>query len=256
MKYPSAKKSFGQHFLKDRNVLDKIREIIAKLDVPSILEIGPGTGALTEQLLVFGKELKCIEADRDMQEYLLRTGILKPEQLICGDVLDIPLKEVFSERQFILCGNFPYNISSQILIHTLFNSAFIPHMIGMFQKEVALRVIAKPGTKEFGSLSVLAQLLYDPVKCFDIAPGAFQPPPKVTSSVIHLTRKQELMNPDLFRKIQKLVRHAFQYRRKTLRNNLKSYVTQQQMLEADFFNCRAETLSPAEFIKLYEKLNG
>lgn len=255
MKYPEAKKSFGQHFLKDQHVLDKMVAILKDLDTPNLIEIGPGTGSLTKRLLVLGKNLRCIEADRDMQEYLLTHQILNGGQLIKGDVLDIHLKEVFPDQDFILCGNFPYNISSQILIQTLINADRIPNMIGMFQKEVAMRIIAKPGTKDYGTLSVLNQLLYDPVKCFDIPPGAFQPPPKVMSSVIHLRRKEPLMDLQLFRNIQKLVRNAFQFRRKTLRNNLKSYVQKQDWLEGPYFDQRAEVLIPEDFIKLYALLN-
>lgn len=256
MRYPDAKKSFGQHFLKDQNVLDKMVSILKEWDTPHLIEIGPGTGALTKRLLVLGKHLRCIEADRDMQEYLLVHQILTNEQLVKADVLDLNLKEIFPDQDFILCGNFPYNISSQILIQTLLNADRIPHMIGMFQKEVAMRIIAQPGTKDYGTISVLNQLLYDPVKCFDIPPGAFQPPPKVMSSVVHLKRKQPMMDLQLFRNIQKLVRNAFQYRRKTLRNNLKSYVQNIELLEGKYFDKRAEVLAPGEFIDLYNTLKN
>ncbi|MBK9109598.1 MAG: ribosomal RNA small subunit methyltransferase A [Saprospiraceae bacterium] len=256
MRYPDAKKSFGQHFLKDQNVLEKMVEILKVWDTPNLIEIGPGTGALTKRLLVLGKNLRCIEADRDMQAYLMTHHILNEEQLVKADVLDINLKELFPDQDFILCGNFPYNISSQILIQTLFNADRIPHMIGMFQKEVAMRIIAKPGTKDYSSISVLNQLLYDPVKCFDIPPGAFQPPPKVMSSVVHLRRKEPLMDLQLFKNIQKLIRHAFQFRRKTLRNNLKSYVQNINLLEGKYFDQRAEALLPEEFIKLYTQLKS
>lgn len=256
MRYPDAKKSFGQHFLKDQNVLSKMIGILETCDTPNLIEIGPGTGALTKRLLVLGKNIRCIEADRDMQDYLLNNHILTSDQLIKADVLDINLKELFPKQDFILCGNFPYNISSQILIQTLLNADHIPHMIGMFQKEVAMRIIAKPGTKDYSSISVLNQLLYDPVKSFDIPPGAFQPPPKVMSSVVHLRRREPLMDLQLFRNIQKLVKNAFQYRRKTLRNNLKSYVPNPESLGGKYFDQRAEALLPEEFINLYNILKG
>lgn len=254
MRSTLAKKSFGQHFLKDQHVLDKTCMIIAGLETPNLLEIGPGQGALTEHLLVLQKKLLCIEADRDMQDHLIHKNILKPDQLIRQDVLKVNFNSLFEEEEFIVCGNFPYNISSQILIQTLQSASKIPYLVGMFQKEVALRITAKPGTKEYGTLSVLAQLLYDAERCFDIAPGAFSPPPKVTSSVVLLKRKTHLLPNAKFRGIQKLVRHSFQFRRKTLRNNLKSYVSKPDTLTDSFFEQRAEVLSPQDYIMLYDRL--
>ena len=254
MKTPFAKKSFGQHFLKDQHVLERIAKIVENLDPANLVEVGPGMGALTKHLLVLNKKLLCIEADYDMQQYLLKEGILDANQLIAQDVLKVHLDQLFHGEPLILCGNFPYNISSQILIQTLLSADCIPYMVGMFQKEVAQRITASASTSEYGTISVLTQLLYDPDRCFDIAPGAFVPPPKVTSSVILLRRKKEWITNPMFRGIQKLVRHAFQYRRKTLRNNLRTYLKKHEVLADPYFDLRAEALTPDDFKNLYLRL--
>lgn len=249
-----AKKSYGQHFLHQKAILQKIADLILQHDPENLLEIGPGKGALTKYLLKGNRNFKSIEADHDMQDYLIHYNILTESQLIRADVLKVNFNECFQSRPFLLCGNFPYNISSQILIKTLENANLIPVMIGMFQKEVVLRIVSDPGSKEYGTLSVMTQLMYDCKKSFDISPSAFTPPPKVMSSVLELKRKEQFLSAEHFKRIQKLVRTSFQFRRKTLRNNLKSFVQHQSFLEDPFFNRRPEELSPLEYLKLLERI--
>ncbi len=251
-----AKKSYGQHFLHQKAILQKIAEVILKHDYPNLLEIGPGKGALTGYLLKAGRNFKAIEVEHDMQDYLMHHNILSEEQLICADVLKVNFSTCYQGEPFLLCGNFPYNISSQILIKTLQNAILIPVMIGMFQKEVVMRIISAPGSKEYGTLSVMTQLMYDCKKSFDINPSAFIPPPKVMSSVLELKRKNNCLSIEHFTRIQKLVRTSFQYRRKTLRNNLKSFVEDQQFLSDSFFDRRPEELSPREYLELLERIEN
>ena len=250
-----AKKSFGQHFLHNKHVLEKIAALISATPGDFLLEIGPGKGALTKYLKDLKPNFIAVEADRDMQDYLLQHSILTSEQLIKQDILKLDFNEVFDAHPFVLCGNFPYNISSQIIIKTLENADRIPCMIGMFQKEMAMRIISPPGSKEYGGLSVITQLLYHPKKCFDISPSSFTPPPKVISSVLQLTRRQDAISSTIYHSVQKLVRQSFQYRRKTLRNNLKSYIQNQELLQDSFFDRRPEELAPEEYIRLLKNLN-
>ena len=250
-----AKKSFGQHFLHNKHVLEKIAALIAATPGDFLLEIGPGKGALTQYLKDLKPNFIAVEADRDMQDYLLQHSILTSEQLIKQDILKLDFNEVFESHPFVLCGNFPYNISSQIIIKTLENADRIPCMIGMFQKEMDMRIISPPGSKEYGGLSVITQLLYHPKKCFDISPSSFTPPPKVISSVLQLTRRQDAISSTIYHSVQKLVRQSFQYRRKTLRNNLKSYIQNQELLQDSFFDRRPEELAPEEYIRLLKNLN-
>lgn len=249
-----AKKSFGQHFLHNKHVLEKIAALVQAQAGDYLIEIGPGKGALTQYLKNLKPNFIAVEADRDMQDYLLEHSILSSEQLIKQDILKLDFNEVFEAHSFVLCGNFPYNISSQIIIKTLENANRIPCMIGMFQKEMAMRIISPPGSKEYGGLSVITQLLYHTKKCFDISPSSFTPPPKVISSVLQLTRRSDAISNITYHAVQKLVRQSFQFRRKTLRNNLKSYVQNQDMLQDPFFDRRPEELAPEEYIQLLKTL--
>ncbi|HEX5625666.1 MAG TPA: 16S rRNA (adenine(1518)-N(6)/adenine(1519)-N(6))-dimethyltransferase RsmA [Saprospiraceae bacterium] len=249
-----AKKSYGQHFLTQTAILKKIWELVAAHQPVNLLEIGPGRGALTEGIKPLCRNFKAIEADRDMQSYLLEHQLLEESQLIRGDVLKVNFDTLFPGEDFLLCGNFPYNISSQILIKTLQNTGRIPVMIGMFQKEVVVRILSGPGNKEFGTLSVLTQLMYEGRKCFDIQPSAFNPPPKVISSVLELKRRPDHLSVEAFGRMQKLVRNAFQFRRKTLRNNLKGIVQDLSVLNDPYFDKRPEQLSPQEFQELSLRL--
>lgn len=250
-----AKKSYGQHFLNQPAILKKIADLVLKYEISNILEIGPGKGALTEYLLKANRNFRAVELEHDMQDYLIHHNIISEDQLIRGDVLKTDFLSCFKGESFLLCGNFPYNISSQILIKTLLNADLIPCMIGMFQKEVVQRIISSHGTKEYGTLSVMTQLMYDGKKSFDIHPGAFTPAPKVMSSVLLLNRKVDFLTQEHFKRIQKLVRTSFQFRRKTLRNNLKSFVENQDLLSDPYFDQRPEDLSPIDFLNLLERID-
>ncbi len=249
-----AKKSFGQHFLHNNGILEKICRLVEAQGIQNILEIGPGKAALTQHLLKLDRRLLAIEADQDMQNFLLQHHILTADQLICGDVLKQDFTKIFGGEAFLLCGNFPYNISSQIVFQTLQHTDRIPAMIGMFQKEVAMRIVSNCGTKDYGILSVLTQLMYNTKKCFDVPPEAFTPAPKVMSSVVELKRREDFLDVRTFDRVRKLVKNAFQYRRKTLRNNLKNVVQDPLILSDPYFDQRAEQLSPSQFLELSRRL--
>jgi 16S rRNA (adenine1518-N6/adenine1519-N6)-dimethyltransferase len=257
-----AKKSYGQHFLKEESIAKRIAESLQLLDSYSdIIEVGPGMGMLTKYLLQLkNHKLTVIEADADMVDYLEKNYPSLKENIIFEDFLKTDIVAISEGRQFALIGNFPYNISSQILFKGLDNRAFIPEMAGMFQKEVAERIAAKPGNKEYGILSVLIQAYYDVSYLFTVKPGSFNPPPKVMSGVISLKRKNNFMelgcNEDLFRTIVKM---SFNQRRKMLRNSLGSLLTKELSETDPIFEKRPEQLSVEDFVKLtntVEKLSN
>lgn len=245
-----AKKSYGQHFLVNENLAKSIADAAISLsDRYPILEIGPGKGVLTKYLYEKMLRFKSVEADIDMIEFLQSNFPGIDIHLVFSDILKLDFKEVFDE-EFILFGNFPYNISSQILFKMISNMEKIPVMIGMFQKEVAERIIAKPGNKSYGILSVLTQAHYEGEILFKVKPGSFNPPPKVDSTVIKLTRKENYTlkcNPSLFKTI---VKTSFNQRRKMLRNTLKAIVKNHDLLQSSVFTKRPEQLGFEEFVEL------
>ncbi len=249
-----AKKSYGQHFLINENLARNIAEAAMELaDRYPILEIGPGKGVLTKYL--YGKTLrfKAVEADLDMVEYLYETFPGIDLHIVYDDILKLDLKKIF-EEEYILFGNFPYNISSRILFKMIDNRQKIPVMIGMFQKEVAERIIAVPGNKQYGILSVLVQAYYTGKIIFKVKPGSFSPPPKVDSAVIVLERKDGFVldcNESLFKTV---VKSTFGKRRKMIRNTLKSLVKDSDVLKDDFFTKRPEQLSLENFVELTNKI--
>ena len=213
-----AKKSFGQHFLTN---LDIARQIAFSLPqgepIRNVLEIGPGRGVLTQYLATQDIHLKVVEADRDMVSFLIKNNIVPEENIIFLDFLKLNLHRVFDGEPFYLIGNYPYNISSQIIIKMVNSKELVPCMVGMFQKEVADRVVASPGSKTYGSISVLVQAFYKGETLIDVPPQSFSPPPKVESSVIRLVRKENLelgCDERLFRNV---VKTAFGQRRKMIR---------------------------------------
>jgi 16S rRNA (adenine1518-N6/adenine1519-N6)-dimethyltransferase len=257
-----AKKSYGQHFLKEESIAKKIAESLQLLDsYTDIIEVGPGMGMLTKYLLELkNHKLTVIEADADMVDYLNKNYPTLKGNIIFEDFLKTDIVAKTEGRQFALIGNFPYNISSQILFKGLDNRAYVPEMAGMFQKEVAERIAAKPGNKEYGILSVLIQAYYDVEYLFTVKPGSFIPPPKVLSGVISLKRKSNFLelgcNEDLFKTIVKM---SFNQRRKMLRNSLGSLLKKELSEFDSFFEKRPEQLSVADFVALtnkIEKLNG
>ncbi|GCD78230.1 ribosomal RNA small subunit methyltransferase A [Thermaurantimonas aggregans] len=243
------KKFFGQHFLKNRDIAKNIAALGKRGGLRNILEIGPGMGMLTEYLLEPTIHLKTIEIDDESATYLKRNF---PEiEVIQGDFLKADIQKFFDGSEFAVVGNFPYNISSQIVFKILENRNVIPYMAGMFQKEVAERIGAKPGSKDYGILSVLTQLFYTVEYHLTVEPGNFNPPPKVRSGVISLKRLETpLCSDSAYEQVKYFVKTAFNQRRKTLRNALKSLNIPAEMLKDSIFDRRAEQLSPFEFVEL------
>lgn len=250
--FVSPKKHLGQHFLKDENIAKKIvSSLLNKNGYKTVLEIGPGTGVLTKYLLADKTfEIFAAELDRESVAYLKKTFSELEGKIIEGDFLSMDIASLFKQPLAII-GNFPYNISSQILFKVLENKNQIPEVVGMFQKEVAERITSPPGNKTYGILSVLIQAFYKIEYLFTVNPGVFFPPPKVKSAVIRLSRnnvKQLDCNEELFFKV---VKAGFNQRRKTLRNALKSNPTLELPdLRSEIFNKRAEQLSVNDFIEL------
>jgi 16S rRNA (adenine1518-N6/adenine1519-N6)-dimethyltransferase len=252
-----AKKSFGQHFLVNEHIAEKIANGLIKSEgIRNVLEIGPGKGVLTKYLAKHVTHLKVVEADQDMVEFLTRNKIIDPDQIIFLDFLKLNLSKVFDGEQFYLIGNYPYNISSQILFKMINSKELVPEMVGMFQKEVADRVVAPPGSKTYGVISVLVQAHYEGKTIIDVAPTCFSPPPKVNSSVIRLVRKENYTLPCDERLFRTVVKTSFNSRRKMLRNTLKPLVHDPAMLEDPFFTQRPEQLSVQDFVDISIKLSN
>ncbi len=243
----TLKKSLGQHFLKDENVITKIIEALQQHPFTNLLEVGPGGGALTKHLITLPNiNFKAVELDAEKVEYLKKTYPTLEDKIIHQSFLDIekPFKEPFT-----VIGNFPYNISTQILFKILDWKDDVPVVIGMFQKEVAQRAASKEGSKVYGVLSVLIQAYYDVEYLFDVNSDCFTPTPKVQSGVIRLTLKKEMLQAKSERAFIILVKTAFNQRRKTLRNAVKSLFTT-EVLQDELFNKRAEALSVEDFAAL------
>jgi 16S rRNA (adenine1518-N6/adenine1519-N6)-dimethyltransferase len=251
MKY-TLKKSLGQHFLRDEQVCRRIIAAIEEDPVQRLLEVGPGGGALTKYLLQLTQvDFKCVELDSEKVEWLKSTFPSLEGRIIHQSFLD--MRPPF-EGSFSVVGNFPYNISSQILFQILVWKDLVPLVIGMFQKEVAMRVVAPPGSKTYGVLSVLVQAYYQPTYLFEVHEQCFQPPPKVKSAVIRLRRKAEhpgyTNEADFFR----LVKAAFNQRRKTLRNAVRPLFSP-EVLADPLFDLRAEQLTIEQFAALTHKMS-
>jgi 16S rRNA (adenine1518-N6/adenine1519-N6)-dimethyltransferase len=257
MEAVKAKKHLGQHFLKDVEICNNIAdELQPDGKYKKILEIGPGMGALTEALLNQKKaDLYVIDIDKESIIYLHENfkNLSVKNRIIEGDFLTMDLGAIFRDEPFAVAGNFPYNISTQILFKVLDYRNQIPEVVGMFQKEVAERIAHPPGSKAYGILSVLLQAFYDIRYCFTVDEHKFIPPPKVKSGVIHLVRNQ-VKTLDCDEKLFKLVvKTAFNQRRKTLRNSLKSLIAGVNSSEV-LFDKRPEQLSVAEFIYITKKI--
>lgn len=241
------KKSLGQHFLKDEVVIQKIIDALKEDHFTNLLEVGPGGGALTKHLLQLpGIHFKAVELDDEKTAYLKNTYAVLKDNIISQSFLDIDAP--FNES-FTVIGNFPYNISTQILFKILDWKDNVPVVIGMFQKEVAQRAASKEGNKVYGVLSVLIQAFYDVEYLFDVSNQSFNPPPKVQSGVIRLKRKTESLHVKSERAFKVLVKTAFNQRRKTLRNAVKSLFTA-EVLQDPIFEKRAEALSIQDFATL------
>jgi 16S rRNA (adenine1518-N6/adenine1519-N6)-dimethyltransferase len=247
-----AKKSFGQHFLNKESIAREIAESLSLRNLYNgIVEVGPGRGVLTKYLMGYeDHHLKVVEADRDMVEYLAAQYSSLVPDIIGQDFLKVNLKDYF-QGQYAIIGNFPYNISSQIIFKMLENKDQVPELVGMFQKEVAERIVSKPNCKAYGILSVLVQAFYETEYLFTVGPENFSPPPKVQSAVIRLHRKKDFKNLGCDEKrLKAVVKAAFGLRRKMLRNTMKQFIKKNVIFVDKFFEKRPENLSVEEFIYL------
>ena len=248
-----AKKSYGQHFLHRRDLAQDIASAVSFAHgYTNLVEVGPGMGMLTQFLLVRSPGLYAAEADPDMVVYLKKHYPQLGERLISGDFLQMDFKKMFPDGAALgIVGNFPYNISSQIVIKMIENRWQVPELVGMFQKEVAERIVAKPGSKVYGIISVLAQAYYVGEYLFTVDKSAFKPPPQVQSGVIRLVRKDDFSlecDDALFKTV---VKTAFGQRRKMLRNTMRGLLGHiKGLLDDPFYTKRPEQLSVAEFVKM------
>lgn len=258
------KKHLGQHFLKDTAIAERIANILEVKDYDCIIEVGPGTGMLTQFLLEKEKDLILFEVDPESVAYLrsyfdekqVQNRFHKDLKIIEDDFLQYDLSKMVNDKPFGIIGNFPYNISTQIVFKMLDYRHLVPEFAGMFQKEVAQRICEKPGSKRYGILSVLVQAFFEAEYVFTVPPDVFIPPPKVDSGVIHLRRRMYYQlgcDEALFFKV---VKTAFNQRRKTLRNSLKSFALSDNLKEDTIFDRRPEQLDVAGFMELTAKIEN
>ncbi len=259
MKQVRPKKNLGQHFLTDLNIAKRIADTVdACPDIP-VLEIGPGMGVLTQFLVEKPREVKAVEIDDESVRYLNEKYPKLHDNIIGDDFLKMDLRQVFDGKAFVLTGNYPYDISSQIFFKMLDNKELIPCCTGMIQREVALRIASKPGSRQYGILSVLIQAWYDTEYLFTVDENVFNPPPKVKSAVIRMTRNgvEDLgCDETLFKKVVKTV---FNQRRKMLRVSLKPLFNKEMMPSPEFFandmmTKRPEQLAVADFVELTNRV--
>lgn len=249
-----AKKFLGQHFLTDERVAEKIADCLSYTGYENLLEIGPGMGVLTKYLLKKEVDLHVVEIDRESVAYLKENFPQLQDKIHEQDFLRYDLQKIFGGEPFAIIGNFPYNISTQIVFKTLEHRGEIPEFGGMFQKEVAQRIASPHGNKIYGILSVLTQAFYEVEYLFTVPPGVFNPPPKVDSGVIRLKRKEDFHLPCDEKLFFRVVKTAFQQRRKTLRNSLKIFQLPDSLREDVIFDKRPEQLSTEQFIELTQKI--
>ena len=256
MKAVTAKKRLGQHFLTDLSIAKAIADTVDICPAVPVLEVGPGMGVLTRFLLEKERAVKVVEIDEESVAYLCKNlPQLGEDNIIPDDFLKMHLDRLFDGEQFMLIGNYPYNISSQIFFKMLDYKEYIPYCSGMIQKEVGERLAAKPGTKAYGILGILIQVWYDVEYLFTVDENVFSPPPKVKSAVVRMVRNnRESMecNEELFKKI---VKGTFNQRRKKLRNSIQQIVGKESPLLADpVLDKRPEHLSIDDFIELTNKV--
>ena len=245
-----AKKHLGQHFLTDKNICRKIAEqYSANNDCRRVLEIGPGMGALTDFLVERDLETWVMEIDTESIEYLRKNKFVPSERILEADFLKTDLQQHMGTEPFGVVGNFPYNISSQILFKCLEHRNQVPEIMGMFQKEVAERVAEKPGSKQYGILSVLLQAYYDIEYCFTVDEHVFNPPPKVKSGVIRCTRNDRESLPCDEKLFKQIIKMCFNQRRKTIRNGLKPLI-KGKGFEHEYLTLRPEVLGVEQFVEL------
>lgn len=250
-----AKKHLGQHFLTDKNICQKISDQYkSHQNCHRVLEIGPGMGALTEFLMKREElDVYVMEIDRDSIAYLKIHYPTLKDKIIEADFLKVDLKKYLGEQPFGVVGNFPYNISSQILFKCLDYRNQIPEIMGMFQKEVAERIAEKPGSKKYGIMSVIFQAFYDIEYCFTVDEHVFNPPPKVKSGVIRCTRNERGSLPCDEKLFIRIVKMSFNQRRKTIRNSIKQLISGTDF-DHPFLTLRPERLSVEDFIELTQAI--
>ena len=249
-----AKKHLGQHFLKDETIAAKIADSLSFEGYRNVLEIGPGMGVLTKYLLKKDIIVWVVEIDSESIEYLKTHYLHLSDRIINADFLKMDLATYFKGDPLAIIGNFPYNISSQIVFKAIEYRDYIPEFSGMFQKEVAQRITAGPGSKIYGILSVLTQAFFEVEYLFTVPPNVFNPPPRVDSGVIKLVRKKNYTLPVDVPFFFRVVKTAFNQRRKTLRNSLKSFQISDKLKEDVIFAMRPEQLSVDQFIKLTKSI--
>ena len=259
MKSVKPKKNLGQHFLTDLNVAKRIADTVDACPNIPILEIGPGMGVLTQYLVEKHRDVKAVEIDKESVAYLNEAFPILHDNIVGADFLQMNLEDIFSGKQFVLTGNYPYDISSQIFFKMLDNKNLIPCCTGMIQREVALRIAAQPGNKTYGILSVLIQAWYDVEYLFTVDEDVFNPPPKVKSAVIRMTRNNvSKLNCDenLFKR---LVKTVFNQRRKMLRVSLRQMIpnkVHENFYEQDVMTKRPEQLTIAQFVELTNRVEA
>ena len=258
-----AKKHLGQHFLTDENIAKKIADSLTENGYNHVLEIGPGMGVLTKYILQKKPKVTVFELDSESVIYLKEVFPLEQinintskEKLtiIEGDFLKKNIADIFHGEQVAIIGNFPYNISSQIVFKAIENREIVSEFSGMFQKEVAKRIAEKEGSKVYGILSVLTQAFFDVEYLFTVPPSVFNPPPKVDSGVIRLIRKENYTLPVDEKLFFRVVKTAFNQRRKMLRSSLKSFKLSDTLKKEPIFAKRPEQLSVSAFISLTQKI--
>ena len=254
MKQVRPKKNLGQHFLTDLNIAKRIADTVDSMPNLPVLEVGPGMGVLTQYLMEKPREMKVVEIDTESVAYLHEKYPRLDNNIIGEDFLQMDLSKVFDGQQFVLTGNYPYDISSQIFFKMLDNKQLIPCCTGMIQREVAQRMASEPGNKAYGILSVLIQAWYDVEYLFTVDENVFNPPPKVKSAVIRMTRNSTTdlgCDEELFKRTVKTV---FNQRRKMLRVSLRQMLNMAnadaEFLAHDFMTKRPEQLSIAQFVEL------
>ncbi len=251
-----AKKHLGQHFLKDEETCERIaNQYKSHQDCKKVLEIGPGMGALTKYLLDKELDLWVMEIDTESITYLQEHFPVLENKIIEADFLKSDLSDLMGEERFSVVGNFPYNISSQILFKCLEYRNQIPEIMGMFQREVAWRIAEKPGTKQYGILSVFMQAYYDIEYCFTVDEHVFDPPPRVKSGVIRCTRNAREKLPCDEVLFKQVVKMSFNQRRKTIRNSVKALLKGNKV-DHPFMALRPETLSVDQFIELTQLIEN
>ncbi len=251
-----AKKSFGQHFLTNEPLAGRIADALNSFgEIKNVLEVGPGRGMLSKYLIRKYPNLTMVDADKDMIELLRQDELYSSAQILFSDFLKLDLRNLFAGEPLYIIGNFPYNISSQIVIKMIENRDIVPGLVGMFQKEMAERIAHEPGSKEYGAISVLTQAYYQVEYLFTVKEGNFNPPPKVKSAVLRCVRRPDPhldCDEHLFRTI---VKACFNFKRKMIRNALKPWLSP-EILKDPYYEQRPEQLSVSEFVKITQSVQS